>query len=481
MPQHFARSRLPRWLLPAALGVVGVAATVGAVMLNGDDTAAALHPSAATTPVLSARRAPEVIAAPVADRRLAADLESWIVQSPPDSCLVVEANDHTLYAHNPTTPLAGASTQKLITSTALLLAQGPDARLDTIAGATVPVGAGVLAGDLYLVGGGDPVLSSPDYAATLNHNHGAFLAVDPAQLADAIVAAGVTRIEGSVVGDDTRYDAQRYNPAWPSRYGAQNIIGPVGALTVNDGFTELPKGGPSTDPAAHAAAVLTELLGQRGVAVSGAPRSGQAPAGLTTVADLPSPTVREIIAEMLTDSDNDTAEMAIKEIGASISGSGTWEAGAAAVRSLISQAGVALDGVNIVDGSGLSDTNRLTCQLLTDLLTQPETGPVLVQGLAVAGVSGTLVDRGDGTVVEGRIRAKTGTLQNVTALSGRAEPAQGGTLTFSYVANVPGDQAIDSATVNLQNGLTEILVSYPRGVDINALVPVAVATPPPPG
>ena len=473
--------RLPAWVVPVLLGLAGLAAVAGALALNGDTTAAALDAPAPTTPVLSARRAPELVAAPVADRRLAADLDSWIAQSPSNSCLVVEASEDTLFAHNPTLPLAGASTQKLVTATALLLARDPDDHLETVVGAAAPPAAGIVAGDLYVVGGGDPLLATPAYASTLNGNHGGFLTVDPAQLADAIVAAGVTRIEGSIVGDDSRYDSERYNPAWPSRYRSQAVVGPVSALNINDGFGFYfddgagPGGGRTLDPPTNAAAVLTQLLRQRGVAVGGEAHAGQAPEGLAAIATFPSRTVRELVAEMLTDSDNDTAEMALKEIGATTSGSGTWAAGTAAVTSLLSEAGVDVQGTNIVDGSGLSDTDRLNCQLLVDLLTRPETGPVLVEGLAVAGESGTLVDRWDETPVEGRLRAKTGTLNTVTALAGRVDPLQGGTLSFAYVLNVAAPVTITAADVQRQEGLADILVNYPRGVDVAALVPASPA------
>jgi D-alanyl-D-alanine carboxypeptidase/D-alanyl-D-alanine-endopeptidase (penicillin-binding protein 4) len=237
-----------------------------------------------------------------------------------------------------------------------------------------------------------------------------------------------------------------------------------------------PDGAAAVDPAGNAAAVVTDLLRLRGVDVVGAPRTGAAPEGMTDIATFGSPTVREIVAEMLTDSDDDTAEMALKELGRRRGDAGTWEAGSAAVTSVLQEAGVALDGVSVVDGSGLSSDNRLTCQLLVDLLTLPETGPTVVEGLAVAGETGTLQDRWDGTPVAGRLLGKTGTLNQVTALTGRVSPLQGGALTFSYVATVPEGQYLGAADVALQDQLGQILVDYPRGVDVAALVPAA-ATP----
>jgi D-alanyl-D-alanine carboxypeptidase/D-alanyl-D-alanine-endopeptidase (penicillin-binding protein 4) len=455
-----------------------VAATWGAFTLDRDPTVEAVGADAqATTPVLSARRVPEVISAPVADRRLTADLQAWVAQSPPDTCLVVESGDTTLFSHNPATPLAGASTQKVVTAAALLLALGPDARLETAVRATAAPAGGVVAGDVYLVGGGDPLLTSPGYADRMPRDPA--LAIDPGRLADAIVDAGITRIDGSVVGDGSRYDGERFHPSWPDRFRAREA-GPIGGLTINDGRSGVdgatpPAGGVNADPAVNAATVVTELLRQRGVTVVGVPRAGAAPGGLTDVATFPSATVREMVAEMLTDSDDDTAEMAIKELGRVRSDAGSWEAGTAAATAVLQEAGVPLDGVQIVEGSGLSTSNRLTCQLLVDLLAQPDIGPVLVEGMAVAGETGTLEDRWNGTPVEGRLLGKTGTLNTVTALTGRVSPLQGGALTFSYVANVPDGQVLGPQDVALQDELGAILVNYPRGVDPATLVPAEPA------
>jgi D-alanyl-D-alanine carboxypeptidase/D-alanyl-D-alanine-endopeptidase (penicillin-binding protein 4) len=141
---------------------------------------------------------------------------------------------------------------------------------------------------------------------------------------------------------------------------------------------------------------------------------------------------------------------------------------------LLTDAGIALDGVQLVDGSGLSNQGRLTCQSLTGLLTRPGTGPVLRNGLAVAGETGTLADRWRGTPVAGRLRAKTGSLRNVTALAGEVDPLAGGAITFAYVANLPDPGPLDPGDVDMDR-LADILVAYPRGIDLAALEPEAIA------
>jgi serine-type D-Ala-D-Ala carboxypeptidase/endopeptidase (penicillin-binding protein 4) len=467
--------RRRRWILPGALALAGIAAAAGAVALDAKPASSAIGADAATTPVLSARRAPEVIAAPLAERRLAGELEPWLGASPTGTCLAVESEGDVLFQHNPTVPLAGASTQKLLTATGLLLALGPEARLETRVVTAAPPRNGEVAGDVFVVGGGDAALGTPAWSTDAPDPRDRVVH-DVDRLVDAIVAAGITRIQGSVVGDGSRYDGERYNPAWPQRFIDQDAIGPIGGLMVNDGFAAFSPAQsaaatvPAGDPAADAARVVTDRLRAKGVVVVGAPRAGRAPDRATEVASLASPPVSQIVAEMLTHSDNETAEAALKEIGVAVSGEGSTAAGKAALIRLLTDAGIAVKGVELVDGSGLSNNGRLTCRTLTELLTRPGTGPVLRDGLAVAGETGTLADRWRGTPVAGRLRAKTGSLRNVTALAGEVEPLAGGRITFAYVANVPDPGPLDPDDVDM-NGLGDILLGYRRGIDLAALDP----------
>jgi serine-type D-Ala-D-Ala carboxypeptidase/endopeptidase (penicillin-binding protein 4) len=479
-PDESTSARWRRWVLPGILAAATVGAGAAAVALSGDEPAAAVGvDQVVTTPVLSARRVPQVIAAPVADRRLDADLDAWLAASPADTCLVVASEGRDVFAHNPTTPVTGASTQKLLTATGLLLALGPDATFTTEAVATAAPRGGVVAGDLYLVGGGPADLGTPEWP-TMGPGTRQRVVHDIGGLVEALAAAGVTRIEGSIVGDGTRFDDQRYNPSLAPRLIDQDQVGPISGLMVNDGFALFSPSRtnadtvPAADPAADAARVLTERLVARGIAVGGAPRSGAAPEGAATVASLASPPISQLVAEMLTTSDNEAAEAALKEIGYQTQGEGSWAAGAAGLTSLLQQAGVPVDGVRVADGSGLSIDDRFTCTTLVDLLTLEGTGPVVRAGLPVAGQTGTLAERFVGTDIAGRLRAKTGTLRNVTALAGEIDPLQGGSVTFAYVANVPDPGGVTSAEVGI-DALAQILLEYPRGVDLAALAPLPAA------
>ena len=92
----------------------------------------------------------------------------------------------------------------------------------------------MITGDVWLVGGGDPLLATQDYVHTFRRPPEPVTSLEA--LADGVVAAGVTQITGRVVGDESRYDTQRYVASWPARYIRAPEIGPMSALSVNDGF-----------------------------------------------------------------------------------------------------------------------------------------------------------------------------------------------------------------------------------------------------
>jgi D-alanyl-D-alanine carboxypeptidase/D-alanyl-D-alanine-endopeptidase (penicillin-binding protein 4) len=287
----------------------------------------------------------------------------------------------------------------------------------------------------------------------------------------------VTRIAGAVVGDESRFDQDRYPDAWPQRYLSGNETGPLTALSVNDAFERFPlRKGDGTpllaarEPARYAAAVLTFALRTRGVEIVGEPRSGVAPADAIELVSVPSPPMREIVREMLSESDNSTAELLLKELGRTKRGAGTTTAGVDALADELAAADMPLGGVEIVDGSGLATQGRATCDLLTALLDAPDTGGALEAALPVAGKTGTLQKRFLGAVA-GRMRAKTGTLDHVTALAGAIDPLQGGELTFSFIANLPADVKVSPLLIGSQEELAKILLAYPRLPDLTALGP----------
>jgi len=307
-----------------------------------------------------------------------------------------------VFGQNAATPLAPASTEKLAVTYSLLAALGPDFRIDTEV-----LGDGVLdgttwRGNLVLKGYGDPTLSS----AALG------------RLAARVRAAGITRVTGSVVGDESFFDSVRTAPGWKaSFYGDESP--PLSALSVDRGMY---RGVMASEPALAAARLFGHALRSSGVAVAGAPRTGVAPAADVPLASVASPPLARIVTMMDRESDNFTAELLLKELGALDGRRGTTAAGAGAVRELLANIDVPLVGVRIVDGSGLSLLDRFTVQALVAILEaswlDPDIRPTLVAALPVAGVSGTLETRMRKAPAKGNVIAKTGTTDEASALAG---------------------------------------------------------------
>lgn len=459
-----------RHLLPALLAVVAVMATTlglrSVPAASGEPLTAAGPPEAA--PVLSARRVPVLLAGPLGERRLHTGISSLAERLPPPSCLTVSEGERTLFELAPDAPVIPASTLKLVTAATVLSHLDASEALRTTVRSVAPPADGVLAGDLWLVGGGDPVLGTEAWGSSFERQPA--LRTPLEALADRIVAAGIRSVQGRILGDESRYDTTRYVPTWPERYRHQ--IGPLSALTVNDGFVRFLGGsGPFPDPAAGAAGVLTELLRVRGVEVVGGAGAATAPPeAVTEVASIDSPPVLELVGQMLRESDNGTAELLLKEVGHREAGQGSTEAGAAVAEATLADLGLALEGVDVVDGSGLDRGNRMTCRLLHDLLREVDAGGEVEGGLAVAGVTGTLARRFLDSPVSGHLRAKTGSLNNVAALAGYADTRREGELTFAMVLN---GLELDADPTPVQSALAELLVAHPDVPELEELGPAA--------
>ncbi|MFN5604006.1 MAG: D-alanyl-D-alanine carboxypeptidase, partial [Actinomycetes bacterium] len=178
-------------------------------------------------------------------------------------------------------------------------------------------------------------------------------------LAQAVVDAGVLQIGGNLVGDASRYDAELYVPTWPIGFRAVEG-GPIAGLVVNDATVNSTRT-KTTDPAGGAAQEFLRLLQERGVTIAGAPTGGTTPNGLPVVASVSSAPLSAIVGELLRNSDNNTAEMLLKEIGFASRQSGTRAAGVTTVMERLAAWGVPLQGFNMVDGSGLSRENKVAC------------------------------------------------------------------------------------------------------------------------
>jgi D-alanyl-D-alanine carboxypeptidase/D-alanyl-D-alanine-endopeptidase (penicillin-binding protein 4) len=460
--------RRRRLLLAAAL--VTLAAALGTPGAAAQPAPAVVPPARLQVPLLSARRLPDLVLGPVADERLRQAVAPVIGEAPPDSCLTVSVAGRPVVRHNGELPLQPASVNKLLTAAAVLAHAAPAEPVATVVQAAAAPAGGVIDGPVFLVGGGDALLTTDAYKLTLTYPDQTI--VPFAGLADAIVARGITEIRGDIVVDESRYDTTRDVPGWPARYRGTEV-GPLGALMVNDGVTgfERAQARPAGqrkpgDPAPLAAATLKALLEERGVQVAGGVSSGTAPAGSLEIARLQS-TIADQVGEMLAWSDNTTAELLTKELGRRASGAGTTAAGTAATAAFLREGGYPTAGLALADGSGLDPADRLTCGLLSAVLDRAGPESTLAKGLAVAGKRGTLVRRMRHTVAEGNVFAKTGTVANVSSLAGFERTARGALVTFAFVQNGP---RINTA---LQDRLAEALYGYPEAPDISDLVPPA--------
>jgi D-alanyl-D-alanine carboxypeptidase/D-alanyl-D-alanine-endopeptidase (penicillin-binding protein 4) len=166
------------------------------------------------------------------------------------------------------------------------------------------------------------------------------------------------------------------------------------------------------------------------------------------VARVESAPLAEVVAEMLTTSDDNTAEMLLKEIGLRAEGEGTREAGARAVLKALLSWDVDITGAVVTDGSGLGRGNRVSCELLVEVLDHVGWASPVGQGLPIAERTGTLagLDLFTGTGVEGVLRGKTGTLTGARALAGYYPDPAGAVYTFALVVNTaPGIDATEVA------------------------------------
>jgi D-alanyl-D-alanine carboxypeptidase/D-alanyl-D-alanine-endopeptidase (penicillin-binding protein 4) len=359
------------------------------------------------------------------------------------SCAAVSLDGTPVGEANPDVVVIPASNQKILVAAVAEEVLGTDFVYTTTVVGPEPVG-GVIGGDVYLVGGGDPLLSGDWYAGSELDRFPVFNATSIDALARQLVDTGVTQIAGVVRGDGSRYDDEFYAPGWGGGVAGLEA-GPYDALLVNDSRVrgDDQRG---VDPNEAGAREFVRILGEQGITVTGGASTGAAPATLARLAAVDSQPLPAIIAEMLANSDNNTAELLVKEIGLAASGAGTRIAGLESIAATIAAWGVDTGGLALGDGSGLSLDNRLTCSTLLGVLQHVGLDSATGQGLAVAGESGTLVNIFGDTPVAGRLRGKTGTLNNppfdqdppaVKALSGFMPVDGGGEIEFVLLLNGP--------------------------------------------
>jgi serine-type D-Ala-D-Ala carboxypeptidase/endopeptidase (penicillin-binding protein 4) len=321
----------------------------------------------------------------------------------------------TLFTQNSARALRPASNEKLATTYAALTALGPAFRIETDALGEGQQSGTTWQGDIVLKGYGDPSLTGAELVS----------------LAHQVAATGIRHVTGRVLGDESWFDTRRTGLGWKAQFYLHESPA-LSALIVNRGWTGRYETG---RPALMAAQLFRSDLRRAGITVGGGATVGVASADAQQLANVESPPVSALVRHMDVYSDNFYAEMLMKEIGAVQGSGGSAAAGLAVTRRLLAAAGVPLTGVRMVDGSGLSLIDRWTPNGLADLLWKmwlaPDLQPYLVPALPIAGETGTLEYRMRKGPAHGLVRAKTGTTDNSSALSGFV----GDRYVFSIVEN----------------------------------------------
>ena len=328
-------------------------------------------------------------------------------------------------------PAVPASTVKLLTAAAALVALDPAETL------TTTVVAGATPGEVVLVGGGDPTLSRTAPSQTYP---GAATVADLATQVVAAMPAGtpVTRI----VVDNSLFSGALTAPGWGTGDAPSTYAAPVTATAVDGARVSPTSLARSGQPGIDAGSALADALGAPGAAVV----LGEAPPGAETLATVESAPVGRLVEQALSMSDNMLAEALARQVAIAQDLPATFEGGAQAVVQALGDAGIDMTGVALSDGSGLSQADRIPAGVLTEVVAGAADGSLegasaLLSGLPVAGYDGTLFDRGDAGAAPGTVRAKTGTLLGVHALAGTVVTTEGRLLAFAVIADGSGNEA----------------------------------------
>ncbi|MEU9215976.1 D-alanyl-D-alanine carboxypeptidase/D-alanyl-D-alanine-endopeptidase [Streptomyces sp. NPDC048376] len=362
----------------------------------------------------------------LADKRLGTDVSGVVLDADSDTAL---------WDHNGSTALMPASNAKLATATTALTLLGANHEFTT----KVVYGEGTLT----LVGGGDRTLTSEDVAELAK------------TAADGLRAAGRTDVQVRV--DDSLFANPSLAEGWNEGYYPTEIA-PVRSLVVDGAAVQ--------DTSIDAGKVFAKKLAAQGITVTGEVGRQTAKQSDVPVAQHKSAPLSDTVKQMLKTSDNNIAETLLRMTAVELGKPGTFEAGTALVRQVLSSYGISLDNFEMHDGSGLSRADRIPATTLAQLLDAITESPALgsiLEGLPVAGEAGASLgpewgrfDDPNSQCAVGKVHAKTGTLTGAVALSGVTRTDDGDWRIFSFIENnstaAPSDikDAMDglAATVN---------------------------------
>jgi serine-type D-Ala-D-Ala carboxypeptidase/endopeptidase (penicillin-binding protein 4) len=430
-----AARRRTRVRLLLGVVAVGVAAAVGAFLViqqPGFGSASEAQATVAAPPPVTANPqvtpvpdsaptpTPEALAAALAPVLANPDLGAF-------TGVVSDAvSGKVLWSQGPDTPMIPASTAKVLTAAAALLALPPEHRVAT------RVVQGSEPGQIVLVGGGDPTLTAQPAGQPGYYPGGPRLddLVEQVRRSGAVVE--------SVVVDSSAYSEQAMARGWMPTDIAAGYIAPIEPVMLDGARREalVDESSRSATPALDAGRALAAAFGVPDDRVT----AGVAPSGAAPLASVESAPLRNRLGQMMEHSDNVLAETIGREIASEVGAEPSFAGATSAIVKVLSDAGFDVGGVALYDASGLSVDDRIPARLLDEILTaatgddMPELRPML-DDLPVAGATGTLSARYGTGAGAGWVRAKTGTLSQASALVGYVTDVGDRVLAFALMSN----------------------------------------------
>lgn len=311
--------------------------------------------------------------------------------------------DSAIYRHNERQMLRPASTMKVVTAVAAIDRLGGSYQFRTSLCYTGTIDNGTLTGDVYCVGGFDPLFNGDDMKAFV----------------ESIRRMGVDTIRGRIVADKSMKDADKFGEGWC--WDDDNpTLSPL-LISRRDRFTER----------------FIEELREAGIAVEAYATEGTAPGSAFSICTR-FHTIDQVLIRMMKDSDNLFAESMFYQLAAA-TGNRPAKASHAreVIRRLIRRTGLNPAAYKIADGSGLSLYNYVSAELEVALLRYAYRDANiynhLYHSMPVAGQDGTLKRRMRNNFADGNVHAKTGTLTGISSLAGYCTAANGHTLCFAII------------------------------------------------
>jgi len=434
-------------------------------------------------------------------------------------CKIIYAkNGQTLWAYQPDLPLMPASNNKLLTTAVSLIKLGPDYRFKTGVYVLNPLVDGVVQGNIYMKGFGDPFLVNEEMW----------------MLTHELALRGLKRVTGDIIADDSFFDQIRNPEGWnedrpPYWYNAEisalsfnfntvavhiqpdispgrkavvrldpelpclelvneamtagkgqknwtsvqriysegeNLIKVNGQISMDSPIKRVYRA--IKDPTIYTAMAFGSFLKQEGISFQGKIIKGSTPEDTIPFYIHESKPLSRIIADLNKISNNFIAEQMLKTLGAEMEDPpGTHEKGIKIIKETLTQKGISLDGLELYDGSGLSPLNRISARIFCDVLfymaNSEGCSPEYVSSLPISGLDGTLKDRPLNGQIKGTIRAKTGRIRGVSALSGYLWTIKGEPFIFSILMN--GKQSQIEDFMNSQDRILSILSTIDNDIE----------------